>query len=153
MRIVTKITTRIKINKTFLKETFNGVFYILFHITIIIWFQLKRRWKLERKLYILLNINFLNWRCNRMKEFSISFNFVFSLIGISLLHEHLFRNYDVSFIFKTYSTRHIFWYSLMLIPSIPLLADPYGCFACLSWCWLSWCWSWLKVGQCWLYTD
>ena len=52
-----------------------------------------------------------------------------------------------------YSTRHTFWYSLMMIPSIPLLADPYVCFACLSWCWLSWCWSWLKVGQCWLYTD
>ena len=41
----------------------------------------------------------------------------------------------------------------MLIPSIPLLADLYVCFACFSWCWLSWCWSWLKVGQCWLYTD
>ena len=48
-----------------------------------------------------------------------------------------------------YSTRHTFWYSLMLIPSIPLLADSYACFACLSWCW----WSWLKVGQCWLYND
>ena len=51
-----------------------------------------------------------------------------------------------------YSTMHTFWYRLMLIPSIPLLADPYACFACLFWCWLSWCWSWLKVGQCWLYT-
>ena len=39
-----------------------------------------------------------------------------------------------------YSTWHTFWYSLMLIPFIPLLADPYACFACLSWCWLSWCW-------------
>ena len=48
-----------------------------------------------------------------------------------------------------YSTRHTFWYSLMLIPSIPLLADSYVCFACLSWCW----WSWLKVGQSWLYND
>ena len=35
-----------------------------------------------------------------------------------------------------YSTRHTFWYNLMLIPSIPLLADTY---ACLSWCWLFWC--------------
>ena len=55
--------------------------------------------------------------------------------------------------FHGYSTRHTFWYSLMLVPSIPMHADPYACFACLSWCWLSWCWSWLKVGQFWLYTD
>ena len=31
-----------------------------------------------------------------------------------------------------YSTRHTFWYSLMLIPSIHLLADPYACFAWLT---------------------
>ena len=47
-----------------------------------------------------------------------------------------------------YSTRHTFWYSLMLIPSIPMLADSYAYFACLSWCWF-----WLKVGQCWFYTE
>ena len=45
------------------------------------------------------------------------------------------------FRFGFYSTRHTFWYRIMLIPSIPLLADPYACFACLSWCWLSWRWS------------
>ena len=36
--------------------------------------------------------------------------------------------------FQFYSTRHNFLYSLMLIPSIPLLADPYAYFACLFWC-------------------
>ena len=54
---------------------------------------------------------------------------------------------------RAYNTSHNFLYSLILIPSIPLLADSHACFAGLSWCWLYWCWSWLEVGQCWLYTD
>ena len=114
-----------KMNKYFIEHLFKHIFYSV-QLMFLRWIPLLFRCPC-----------FVHWRlktCHRNRSFKRAYT----------------QQIVTSFY---YSTSHTFLYSLMLIPSIPLLADTYACFACLSWCWLSWCWSWLKVGQCWLYTD